>query len=127
MLRSLNPVAKKSAAMARELGRSSPDPGLGTRVELGGGHTGGLFDLIGIGKTLTRERITTEEAPPAFLQIEPAGAFGNKDVLEAWVVCKPSACFQTVVTAQIVRDDEKVTRGIVSFNPLEQFNVYSGR
>ena len=107
----------------RSLGRSSPDPGLGTRIELDGGHTGGLFDLIGIGKTLTRERITTEEPPPAFLQIEPARSRRNEDMMQARMLSHPGPRLSTVVATQIIRDDEDVARGIVSFDLLEQFNV----
>ena len=53
--------------MAARFGRSSPDPWLGSVVELDGGHLHRSLNLIGIGKTLARERIAAEEPPPAFL------------------------------------------------------------
>ena len=54
----------------------APDPRFGSPVELSRRDTRGLLNLIGVGKTLSRKRIATEEAPPALLQIEPAGSFG---------------------------------------------------
>src|SRR5437870_10391091 len=52
-------------------GRPSPDPGLGSMVELYCGYSCGLFNLIGGGKTLASQRITAEESPPSFLQVQP--------------------------------------------------------
>jgi hypothetical protein len=95
-------------------------------VELDGGHLHGSLDLTGIGKALARQRITAEEAPPALLQIEPARAFGNEDVLDAWMVYEPGARFQAIVTAQVVGDDEDIPRGIVRFDGLEELNVVLG-
>ena len=108
------------------LRRTSPDPGLGTMIELRSGHARSLLNLTRIGKTLAREGIAAEEPPPAFLQIEPTRAFGNEDVLEARVLCQPGARFQAVMTAQIVGDNENVAGRIVSFNVLEELNVVLG-
>jgi hypothetical protein len=69
--------------MAMILGRTSPDPGLGASIELSGGDTGGLFDLLGVGKTLSSQRIPPEKTPPALLQIEPARSCWNEDVMDA--------------------------------------------
>lgn len=107
-------------------GRPSPDPGFSSVVELRRGDLHGSFNLISIGKTLTSERIAAEEAPPALLQVQPTGSLGNEHVLEAWVVCQPGACFQAVMAAQIVRDDENIPRGIVGFDGLEQLDVVLG-
>jgi len=46
-------------------------------VKLRGGRLHRSFNFISIGKTLASERITAEEAPPAFLEIEPKRTFGN--------------------------------------------------
>ena len=91
VLRSLNPVTKETAITAVILGRTSPDPGLGSPVELRGGDTHGLLNLSGIGKALSSQGITAKKAPPPFLQIEPARSCGNEDVLETWMVRKPRA------------------------------------
>ena len=112
--------------MAACLGRSSPNPGFSSVVELHSRHVHCPFNLIGIGKALSSERIATKEAPPALLEIEPAGAFGNEDMLEAWMVRQPGARFQAVVTAEIVGDDEDVPLGIVGFDLLEQLDVMLG-
>jgi len=65
VLRSLNAVTKESSVMAVILGRSTPDPGLGAPIQLLGSHTGGLFDLFGIGKTLAGQCIATKQTPTA--------------------------------------------------------------
>jgi len=46
------------------LRRTSPDPGLGPQVELSSCDARGWLDLLGVGKTLTSQRITAEEPPP---------------------------------------------------------------
>ena len=112
--------------MAPCFGRPSPDPRLGSAVELRRGHTRRLFNLISVGKTLSSERIAAEKAPPALLQIEPTSPFGNENMLNARMLCQPGACFQTVVTTEIVRDDEDVPRWIVRFDVLEQLDVVLG-
>jgi hypothetical protein len=95
-------------------------------IELSRRHLHRSFNLISIGKTLAREGIAAEQAPPAFLQIEPARALGNEDVLEAWVVCQPGTGCQAIVTAQVVGDDEDVARRIIGFDLFEQLNVVLG-
>jgi hypothetical protein len=112
--------------MASCFGRSSPDPRFGSPIELRCGHLHCLFNLISISKALPSERIASEEAPPALLKIKPASPFGNEHVLDARVLRQPGAGFQTVMTAQIVRDDEEVSLGIVRFDVLEQLDVVLG-
>jgi hypothetical protein len=72
MLRSLKTIRKEAAIVAMILGRSAPDPGIGSPVELSRGDAGGLLNLIGEGLALASQRIATEKAPPALLQVEPA-------------------------------------------------------
>ncbi len=52
LLRSLNAITNETAITAIILRWASPDPGLGTSIELRRGDTGGLRDLLGIGKAL---------------------------------------------------------------------------
>src|SRR5689334_18159014 len=80
VLCSLNSITKETAIVAMILGRPSPDPGLGPSIELCSRHAPGLVDLSRIGKTLARQRIAAKEPPPALLQVEPAGPFGNEDL-----------------------------------------------
>jgi len=49
------------------LGRPTPDPRIGAPIELSGGDTGRLFNLIIVSKALSCQGITSEEAPPTFL------------------------------------------------------------
>ena len=85
VLRSLNTITKESTIVTVILGRPSPDPGLGPPVELRGGDTGSLFDLLGIGKTLPGQCVPAKQAPPALLQIEPARPCWDEDVMEPWM------------------------------------------
>lgn len=112
--------------MAPRFGRPSPYPGSRPVAELDGRHLHGSFNLIGIGKTLASEGIASKEAPPAFLEIEPACALGNEDVLEARMVCESDARLQAVMTTQVVGDDEEIAFRIVSLDVLEEFNAILG-
>ena len=107
----------------RDLERASPDPGLGASIELSGGDAGGLFDLVGISKTLPSQGIATEEPPPALLQIEPAGPCRNEDVLEAWMLSHPGPSLGAVMAAEIISADEDIARRIVGFDVLKQSDV----
>ena len=109
--------------MPRRLGRPSPDPGLGTSIELCCRHAPGLIDLSWIGKALASQRITAEEPPPALLQIEPAGALGNEDLVDARMRSQPGVGFGAQVTGQVIRDHEEVSFGIISLDIAEQGDV----
>src|SRR5271157_2717405 len=126
MLRSLKAIRKEAAIVAMIFGKTSPDPWVGTPVELSGRHAGGLLNLIGIGKALPRKGISTEEAPPALLQVEPAGSFGNEEVVNAGVLGQPSAGFSAVMAAEIISNDEDVPGRIVGFNVGQRGNVALG-
>ena len=112
--------------MASRFGRPSPDPWFGSPIELSGSHVHHSLDLVGIGKTLSRERIATGEAPPALLQVEPTGTFGNEHVLEAWIVCQPDARLQAVMAASIGGENDHVSTRIIGFDGFEQFNIMRG-
>src|SRR6266852_5701418 len=126
VLRSLKAIRKKAAIVAMILGRTSPDPWIGSQIELSGRDAGGLLNLIGIGKALSRKSITTEEAPPALLQVEPAGSLGNEKVVNAGVLGQPGAGLSTVMAAEIISNDEDVPGRIVGFNVGQRGNVPLG-
>src|SRR5207253_10238534 len=67
----------------------APDPGPGAGVELGGGDPGGVGDLVGVGECLPGQRLAPEDPPPAFLQVQPAGALGDERVPDAGMVFQP--------------------------------------
>jgi len=46
--------------------------------------------ILGISKTLPGQRIATKKAPPAFLQVQPAGPSRNEDVMDARMLFEPS-------------------------------------
>jgi hypothetical protein len=65
LLCSLNPIIKDSPKKTMILGRATPDPRLGSAIELSSRDASGLLNLISSGKTLTGQGITPKEAPPA--------------------------------------------------------------
>ena len=105
------------------LWRSTPDPGVGSPVELSGRDASGLLNFVGVGKTLSSQSIAAEEAPPAFLEVEPARSRRNEDLMESRMLGEPGAGLGTGVAGKIVSDDEDVTRRIVRFDASEQGNV----
>lgn len=89
-------------------------------VELLGGDTSGLLTLLGVGKALPREGISSEEPPPALLPVEPPGSGRNEDVVQARMRLHPGPRLQTVVTRESIRDEIQVAGRIVRFDVGEQ-------
>jgi len=123
VLRSLKAIRKEVSIVAMILGRSTPDPRVGSPVELSGRDASGWLNLIRVGETLTRQRIATEQAPPALLQIEPAGACRNEDVLESRMLSHPGPRLSTVMAAEIIGDQEDIADRVVRFDVLQQSDV----
>ena len=123
VLCSLNTITKEATESTGHLGRSTPDPGVGASIELGRSNPRGLFDLVGVGKTVASQGIVAEKPPPALLQVEPAGPRRNVDVLEARMLGQPGAGLGTAMTAEIIRDKEDIARRIVSFDVLQEGDV----
>jgi hypothetical protein len=61
--------------------RTTPDPRLGVLIQLLGGEYRDLLDLLSVDKGLTSERLAAKKTPPTFLQIEPTGPLGEKDLV----------------------------------------------
>ena len=93
---------------------------------MNGRHTGRLLELFGIGKALASQRITSEEPPPALLEVEPAGAGGNEDVMDALVLFQPGPRLEAEMTTQVISDDEEVASRIIGFDVSEQGNIALG-
>src|SRR5215467_1706015 len=105
VLRSLKHVYKASAVGARFGLGPSPDPGPGPGVELGGGDLCGVGDLVGVGEGLPGQRGLAEDPPPAFLQVEPAGALGDEGVADVGMAFQPGLGVLAVVTGEVIGDD----------------------
>src|SRR5436853_116663 len=104
MLRSLKGVYEApTVGTVFRLG-SSPDPGPGAGVELGGGHLGGAGDLVGVGEVLPGQGLAAEDPPPAFLQVQPAGALGDEGVPDAGMILQPGPGALAVVAGQVIGD-----------------------
>ena len=101
----------------------SPDPGPGAGVELGGGHPGGMRDLVGVSEGLPGQRLAPEDPPPAFLEVQPAGALGDEGVPDAGVVFQPGPGALAVVAGQVVGDHPDRALGISLLLELEEFLV----
>jgi hypothetical protein len=123
LLRSLKTIRKETAIAAMILGRTAPDPRFGSPVELSGSDASGLRNLIGVGKTLSSQRIAAEEAPPALLQVEPARPSGNEHLMDAWMLSQPGTSLEAVMAAEVIGDNEDVARGVIGLNVGQQGDV----
>src|SRR5512132_787539 len=123
MLRSSKGVYKVAAVGAVFGLGSSPDPGPGAGVELGGGDPGGVGDLVGAGEGLAGQGGLAEDPPPAFLQVEPAGALGDEGVADAGVVFQPGPGALAVVTGEVIGDHVDGALGIGVFGAVEEVLV----
>jgi hypothetical protein len=71
----------------------------------------------GISEGLAGERLATAEPPPAFLQMEPAGACRDGDRMDAWMLAQPLLERPTRVAGEVVADQVELARGI---GPVEE-------
>jgi tetratricopeptide (TPR) repeat protein len=86
VLGSLDPVGEGVASVAWGRRRAAPHPRAGTGVEPTGRHPGGQGDLLRGGEALPGKRLAAKQPPPALLEVEPAGAFGDEGVLDAGMI-----------------------------------------
>src|SRR5258708_23139464 len=100
MLGSLKGVYKAPAVGAWLGLGPSPDPGPGAGVELGGGHPGSVGDLAGVGECLSGQRLAPEDPPPAFLQVQPAGALRDEGMADAGMIFPPGTRALAVVAGE---------------------------
>src|ERR1700761_854806 len=123
MLCSSKGVHKASAVVAVLGLGSSPDPGPGAGVELGGGDPGGAGDLVGVGEVLPGQGLAPEDPPPAFLQVEPAGALGDEGVPDAGVAFQPAPGALAVVAGEVIGDHVDRALGAGVLGQLEELLV----
>src|SRR5689334_11023351 len=123
MLRSLKGVYKASSVRTVLGLGSSPDPGPGTGVELGRGHAGGVGDLVGIGEVLPGQGLAPEDPPPAFLEVEPAGALGDEGVPDPGMVLQPGPGALAVVAGEVIGDHPDGALGVGLLGRLEEVLV----
>jgi putative transposase len=123
VLRSLKGVYKASAVGAWLGLGPSPDPGPGAGVELGGGDPGGVGDLVGVGEVLPGQGLAPEDPPPAFLQVQPAGALGDEGVPDAGMAVEPGPGALAVVAGEVVGDHPDGALGIGLLGLLEEVLV----
>src|SRR5207247_8086383 len=102
---------------------SAPDPGPGAGVELGGGDLGGVGDLVGVGEVLPGQRLAPEDPPPAFLQVQPAGALGDEGVPDAGMVLQPGPGALAVVAGKVAGDHPDGALGVGLLLELEEVLV----
>src|SRR5260370_11082348 len=126
MLHSSKPIGKETATITRRPGRTSPDPGLSSQIELSSSDTGGLLDLLRVGEGLPGKGMAAEEAPAALLQIEPTWPGGNEDVMDARMLLQPGAGLEAGMAAEIVGDHKDVAGGVVGFDVGERSDVALG-
>src|SRR5258706_16396992 len=69
--------------------RTPPDPGAGVTVELSGGDSGSVGDVVGVGHRRAGEGFAPEKAPPALDEVQPGRADRNEGVLDPRVGGQP--------------------------------------
>src|SRR5919197_1159969 len=101
MLCSLDPVGEGVASVAWGRWWAAPHPWAGAGVESAGRDPGGQGDLLRGGKRLPGKRLAANQPPPALLEVEPAGPFGDEGVLEARMVGQPGPGREAGVAGQV--------------------------
>lgn len=89
---------------------------MGATIELSRRDPCGESDLGAVGETLAGVGCPTQEPPPALDQIEPAGADGNEDLVDARVGGQPVTDGCARVAGEIVRNQIQVALRIVAVN-----------
>jgi hypothetical protein len=105
---------------------TAPDPWASMAVELGGGQTGDVGNIVGVRHRYPREGLPPEEAPPAFDEVEPGGADGDEGVLDARMYGQPVPNGATAMAGEIVTNKVEVPlwKGVVE--RVQQREVSSG-
>ncbi len=120
MLHSSKRIYKMAAAVPLSRRRTAPDPRLGPRIELLSGESSGVVDLLGIAEVLPREGVPAEQAPPAFLQVQPARAGGQGHLFDAGVCAQPLPDRPAGVAGEVIHDEIQVARGVSLLKCLQQ-------
>ncbi len=107
------------------LWRTTPDPGMRPSVELGSGHFGRHHNLVGIDKGLPSVRCPAEQSPPTLDEIEPAGANGNEDLPDSWMLGQPLPHRSTGMTGQIIGDEPEVAVRVGLIDGAQQLQIAS--
>jgi hypothetical protein len=108
-------------------GRSSPDPGRGTAIELAGGKLRRLIDLLGIGKALAGKCLSPEEPPPSLNEIQPAGASRNRLLMDSGMLAQPLRNRATGVAGEAVGDEVELADRVRCVDGIEQLEEPASR
>lgn len=105
---------------------TSPDPRSRSRVQVGGGNRSSLVELGRVDEALAGKRFLAEQPPPAFLEVQPAGANRDEHLLDAGMSGDPLLDRRALVAGEVVGDQEEVSRGVGLVDGLEQLEVTHG-
>jgi hypothetical protein len=111
-------------------GRASPDPRFRSAIELAGGKCRGGINLAMIGEALARERIPAKQPPPPLDEVQPAGAGGNRLLMDAGMRGQPFPNWATGVAGEVVVDEVELAlrvRGVDGLKKLEEACGIAGR
>ncbi len=95
-------------------------------VELGGGDSGNIGDVVGVGDRDPGEGFAPEEAPPALDEVEPGGAGWDKGVLDTRVSGQPVPDGATEMAGEVVGNEVEIALGIGLVERVQQRQVACG-
>src|SRR5438034_6519976 len=101
-----------------------PVPGVeGLDRVRGADHLADLDVVVEEGNELPGQRLAPEDPPPAFLQVEPAGALGDEGVPDAGMILQPGPGALAVVAGQVTGDHVDHAHGVGPLLELEEVLV----
>src|SRR5258706_3951296 len=126
VLHSSKAVDKATTKHAVRRWWAAPDPGFGPGIEVFGRHPCCQIELLGVGEGLAGERLAAEEAPPAFLQVQPAGPRRDRDGMRARVLRQPLLDGPTGMAGEIVAHEIQLALRMGRIQQLEELEVADG-
>ena len=94
-------------------------------VELGGGDTGNVGDVVGVGDRNPGEGFAPEETPPALDEVEPGGAHRNEGMLDPRVLGQPVGDWAAQMAGEVIGDEVEIALGIGPVKGLQESEVAS--
>jgi hypothetical protein len=115
----------RSGRLASQAAKATipPDPGMGVAIELARRDPRGEGDLLTICETVAGVGGATKAPPPGLNHVQPAGANGNEDLLNAGMGGEPLTDGAAGVAREMVGDQIEVPDRVVLINRLKRLEI----